>query len=47
MTIYLMKSYNTMSKAQEIASEIQETRLMDVAIEPGIDLLNMQIDITA
>jgi len=45
MTIYLMKSYNTMSKAQEIASEIQETRLMDVAVEPGIDLLNMQIEI--
>ncbi len=45
MTIYLMKSYNSMSKAQEVAAALQETTLADVAVEPGIDLLNMQIDI--
>ena len=45
MTVYLKKSYNTMSKAQEVASEIQETKLKDVAVEPAVDLLNMQIEI--
>lgn len=45
MTVYLKKSYNTTSKAQEVASEIQETKLKDVAVEPAVDLLNMQIEI--
>lgn len=45
MTVYLQKSYNTMGKSQEIASEIQETKLKDVSIEPAVDLLNMQIEI--
>ena len=46
MTVFLKKSYSTLSKAQEVASEIQETTLMDVAAEPSVDLLNMQIEIT-
>jgi DNA-directed RNA polymerase subunit A" len=45
MTIYLMKSYNSMNKAHEVASEIQETKLRDLTIEPSVDLLNMQIEI--
>ncbi|MEM5778543.1 MAG: DNA-directed RNA polymerase subunit A'' [Candidatus Aenigmatarchaeota archaeon] len=45
MTVYLQKSYNSMSKAQEVASEIQETKLKDIASEPAVDLLNMQIEI--
>jgi DNA-directed RNA polymerase subunit A" len=45
MAVYLQKSYNTPSKAQEVAAEIQETRLKDLSIEPAIDLLNMQIEI--
>ena len=45
MTVYLQKSYNTANKAQEVASEIQETKLKDVAIEPAVDLLNMQIEV--
>jgi DNA-directed RNA polymerase subunit A" len=45
MTVYLQKSYNSMSKAQEVASDIQETRLRDLSIEPAVDLLNMQIEI--
>jgi DNA-directed RNA polymerase subunit A" len=45
MTVYLQKSYNTSGKAQEVASDIQETRLKDLSIEPAVDLLNMQIEI--
>ncbi|MFH1229362.1 MAG: DNA-directed RNA polymerase subunit A'' [Candidatus Aenigmatarchaeota archaeon] len=45
MTVYLQKSYNTIGKAQEIAAEIQETRLIDLASEPAIDLLNMSIEV--
>jgi DNA-directed RNA polymerase subunit A" len=45
MIVYLQKSYNSMSKAQEVASDIQETRLKDLSIEPAVDLLNMQIEI--
>jgi DNA-directed RNA polymerase subunit A" len=45
MTVYLQKSYQTVGKAQEIAAEIQETRLIDVAIGPAVDLLNMSIDV--
>ena len=45
MTVYLQKSYNSSTKAQEVASEIQETRLRDLSIEPSVDLLNMQIEI--
>jgi DNA-directed RNA polymerase subunit A" len=45
MIVYLQKSYNSMSKAQEVASNIQETRLKDLSIEPAVDLLNMQIEI--
>jgi len=45
MSVYLQKSYNTPSKAQEVAAEIQETRLKDLSIEPSVDLLNMQIEI--
>ena len=45
MTVYLQKSYNSMSKAQNIASELQETKLKDISVEPAVDLLNMQIEI--
>jgi len=45
MTVYLQKSYNTSGKAQEVAAEIQETKLKDVTVEPAVDLLNMQIEI--
>jgi DNA-directed RNA polymerase subunit A" len=34
-----------MSKAQEVASELQETKLKDISVEPAVDLLNMQIEI--
>jgi len=45
MTVYLQKSYNSSGKAQEVAAEIQETRLRDLSIDPAVDLLNMQIEI--
>jgi len=45
MTVYLKKEYNTMEKAQIVAAEIQETKMIDIAIEPAVDLLNMQIEI--
>jgi len=45
MTIFLNKKYNTMDKAYEVASEIQETQLNDIAIEPAVDILNMRIEI--
>ena len=45
MIVYVKKSFNTMKKVQEIASEIQETLLNDIADNPSVDLLNMQIDI--
>ncbi len=45
MTIYLKKNYNTMEKAYKVASEIQETKLDDIAIEPAVDILNMRIEI--
>ena len=45
MTVYLKKSHDTMEKAHKVASEIQETTLEDVSIEPAVDLLNMRIEI--
>lgn len=45
MTIYLQKKYNTMEKAYEVASRIQETQLNDIATEPAVDILNMRIEI--
>ena len=45
MTVYLKKSHDTMEKAHNVASEIQETTLEDVSIEPAVDLLNMRIEI--
>jgi len=45
MIVYLKRNYNTMEKAQKIASEIQETKLADISIEPTVDLLNMQIEL--
>ncbi|OGI12456.1 DNA-directed RNA polymerase subunit A'' [Candidatus Micrarchaeota archaeon RBG_16_36_9] len=45
MTIYLQKKYNTMEKAYEIAAEVQETQLSDMTTEPGVDILNMRIEI--
>lgn len=45
MTVYLKSSFNTIDKAYKVAAEIQETRLMDVSIQPAVDLLNMQIEI--
>lgn len=45
MAVYLKSDYNTMEKAQKVAAEIQETKMNDVAIEPAVDLLNMQIEI--
>ena len=45
MTVYLKNSYDTMEKAHKVASEIQETTLEDISIEPAVDLLNMRIEI--
>jgi DNA-directed RNA polymerase subunit A" len=45
MTVYLKRSHDTMEKAHKVASEIQETTLEDVSIEPAVDLLNMRIEI--
>jgi DNA-directed RNA polymerase subunit A" len=45
MIIYLKKSYNTMEKAYEVASEVQETQLNDIAIEPAVDIVNMRIEV--
>jgi DNA-directed RNA polymerase subunit A" len=45
MTVYLKKSHDTMEKAHKVASEIQETTLDDISIEPAVDLLNMSIEI--
>jgi DNA-directed RNA polymerase subunit A" len=45
MTIYLDKRHNTMEKASEVAADIQETQLADIAIEPAVDILNMRIEI--
>ncbi len=45
MTIYLEKRFSTREKAKEIAVEIQETKLRDIAIGPAIDLLNMEIEV--
>lgn len=45
MAIYLKNEYNRMEKAQKVAAEIQETKMVDVAIDPAVDLLNMQIEI--
>jgi DNA-directed RNA polymerase subunit A" len=45
MTIYLEKKYNTMEKAFEVASDIQETMLSDIAIEPALDIVNMRIEV--
>lgn len=45
MTIYLHKKYNTMEKAYEVASEIQETLISDITTEPAVDILNMRIEI--
>ena len=45
MAIYLEKKYNTMEKAAEVASEIQETTLMDIAIEPALDIADMRIEV--
>ena len=45
MTVYLKKSHDTMEKAHKVASEIQETTLDDISIDPAVDLLNMRIEI--
>ncbi len=45
MTIYLMKKYNTREKATKIASEIRETTLLDIAIDPSINLVDMSIEV--
>jgi DNA-directed RNA polymerase subunit A" len=45
MTIYLLKKYNTMEKAAEVASEIQETQLIDIATEPAVDIADMRIEV--
>ena len=45
MTVYLMKSCNTMEKAHKVAADIQETQLNDISTDPAIDLLNMRIEI--
>src|SRR3990170_4547219 len=45
MVVYLMKSFQTKEKAQEVAAEIQETKLKDISVNPAIDLLNMHIEI--
>ncbi len=45
MKIHLMKSFQTKEKAQEVAAEIQETKLKDISINPAIDLLNMHIEV--
>jgi DNA-directed RNA polymerase subunit A" len=45
MTIYLQSRYNTKEKAKDLASEIQETKVRDITVNPAIDLLNMCIEI--
>jgi DNA-directed RNA polymerase subunit A" len=45
MTIYLEKKYNTMEKAFEVASDIQETQLSDISTEPAVDIADMRIEI--
>jgi DNA-directed RNA polymerase subunit A" len=45
MTIFLQKRYNTREKAKELAFSIQEVKLKDVAGNPTIDLLRLQIEI--
>jgi len=45
MTIYLMSRWNNKDKALELAENIKEVTLRDVAASPAIDLLNMAIEI--
>ena len=45
MTIYLKKSYNSMKKAFEVASDIQDTTLNEVVVEPALDIAIMRIEI--
>ena len=45
MTVYLQSKFNTLEKAKILANEIMETRLFDVAINPSIDLMDMEIEI--
>jgi DNA-directed RNA polymerase subunit A" len=45
MTIYLQRSFNTREKAQQIATEIQEIKLNDTAVNPSINLVDMLIEV--
>jgi DNA-directed RNA polymerase subunit A" len=45
MTVYLEKKYETMEKAYEVASELQETQLIDIAINPAVDIADMRIEV--
>ncbi|MFQ6020483.1 MAG: DNA-directed RNA polymerase subunit A'' [Candidatus Aenigmatarchaeota archaeon] len=45
MTVYLKKKYNTKDKAHKVAANIQEAKIKDIAIQPVVDLLNLQIEI--
>ena len=45
MVIYLQSRWNTKEKAVEMAAEIKEVTLRDIATTPAIDLLNMAIEI--
>ncbi len=44
MTIRLQKSWNSKEKARQIADEIRETKLGDVAENAFVDILNMHIE---
>lgn len=45
MTIYLKGRYNTREGSVKVALEIQETKLRDVAENPVVDLVHMQIEV--
>jgi DNA-directed RNA polymerase subunit A" len=44
MSIYLQRKYNTREKAATFASEIQQSLLKDVSINPAIDLVGMRLE---
>ena len=45
MTVHLKSKYNTKDKATELANEIMETKLSDIAVNPIINLLQSQIEV--
>ncbi|MBR9682130.1 MAG: DNA-directed RNA polymerase subunit A'' [Candidatus Aenigmarchaeota archaeon] len=45
MTVYLQSKYNTKEKSRQLAQDIMETKLSDIAINPTINLLDSQIEV--